>query len=117
MSRQRAKGTAAETALVNYLRTAGFPHAERRATNGAHDRGDIAGVLGTVIEVKNCARVELAAWIDEARRETANDGAAIGAVWHKRKGTTSPGKWYVTTDGDTFAVLLRAYLGIDWPVT
>ena len=112
MNRSRAKGTAAETAVATYLQDNGFPHAERRAPAGAHDRGDIAGVIGVAIEVKACARQELAAWLDEAAREATNDRALLGAVWHKRRGRTSPADWFVTIDGKAFAFLLREALGI-----
>ena len=60
VSRERAKGTAWESALVKWLRANGFPHAERRALHGAHDKGDITGIPGLVIEAKHAARVELA---------------------------------------------------------
>lgn len=113
MSRERAKGTAAETAVVNYLRTDGFPHAERRAGAGRLDRGDITGIIGVVIEVKAHARMELAAWVDETRRETANARADYGAVWHKRRGKGNPADWFVTLDGATFARLLRNALDLD----
>ncbi|MGW4641828.1 hypothetical protein ACWEN6_25140 [Sphaerisporangium sp. NPDC004334] len=115
MSKNKSRGTAAETAVVNYLRSQGFPHAERRALGGTNDRGDIAGVVGTVIEVKNCTRVELAAWADEANAEADNDGAQIAAVWHKRRGKGSPGDWFVTLDGATFVFLLREALGLEAP--
>ncbi|TDC52862.1 hypothetical protein E1281_18420 [Actinomadura sp. KC345] len=112
MSAAKRKGTAAETAVVNYLRTQGWPHAERRALNGVLDRGDVAGVVGTVVEVKDQARTELAAWLDETARETENDGAAYGVVWHKRRGKGSPADWYVSMSGATFARLLADALGI-----
>ena len=51
MSRSKAKGTAAETAVVRFLRAVGFTQAERRTLGGTQDRGDIAGVPGVVIEV------------------------------------------------------------------
>ncbi|MFI0481720.1 hypothetical protein [Actinomadura sp. 9N215] len=113
MSRERAKGTAAETAIVTHLQRHGFPHAERRAGAGRLDRGDIAGIVGVVIEVKAHARTELAAWVDETRRETVNGKADYGAVWHKRRGKGDPADWFVTLDGDTFTRLLRNALGID----
>ena len=112
MSRARAKGTAAETAVVAYLRANGFPYAERRALAGAGDRGDIAGVIGTVIEVKSCVRCELAAWVDEATREAHNDHANVGAVWHKRRGRGSPADWFVTVNGSTFVALIRDALDL-----
>jgi hypothetical protein len=112
MSAARAKGTAAETAVVRFLQDHGYPHAERRALAGSQDRGDIAGVLGTVIEVKNCVRTELAAWLDEALRE-ADGGrmatSAAGVVWHKRRGRGSPGDWFVTMDGWTLLRFLEEW--------
>lgn len=107
MSAQRAKGTRFESAVADFLRGAGFPHAERRALNGAKDKGDIAGVLDVVIEVKNQSRQSLAEWLDEALTERDNAGASIGAVWFKRRGKGSAGDGYVLLDGATFATLLR----------
>lgn len=106
MSASKRKGTSAETAVVAYLRAQGFIQAERRALGGSQDRGDIAGIPGVVIEVKNCARAELAAWTDEAVAEGANDGADVSVVWHKRRGRGNPGAWFVTMTGEQFAALL-----------
>ena len=110
MSASKRKGTAAETAIVTYLRTMGFTHVERRALNGTQDRGDIAGIPGVVIEAKNCARQELAAWVQEAELERDNDNASLGAVWHKRRGKGHPADWFVTMSGQQFVTLLREYL-------
>ena len=115
MSRSKAKGTAAETAVVRFLQAAGFAQAERRTLNGVKDRGDIAGLPGVVIEVKNCARQELPAWVEEAELERDNDHATLGVVWHKRRGTTDPGRWFVTMSGDQFAALLREQQGLPAP--
>jgi hypothetical protein len=115
MSRQRARGTAAETSVVRYLQQSGFPYAERRAGAGRLDRGDIAGVVGTVLEVKACAKTELALWVDEMRAEMRHDRADYGAVWHKRRGRGSPADWFVTLDGAGFVALLRAALDVDPP--
>lgn len=110
MSASKRKGTAAETAIVNYLRAMGFIHAERRALNGTLDRGDIAGIPAVVIEAKNCARQELAAWVTEAEAERDNDRASLGVVWHKRRGKGDPRDWFVTMSGEQFTRLLREYL-------
>lgn len=90
----KQKGTAAESAVVAYLRTRGWPHAERRALSGNQDRGDIAGVVGVTLEVKNCKSIDLAGWLREAQQEQANNGDHIGAVVAKRRGTTNPADWY-----------------------
>lgn len=112
MSASKRKGTAAETAIVTYLRTLGFTQTERRALNGSLDRGDIAGIPGVVIEAKNCARQELAGWVREAELERDNDGATLGVVWHKRRGKAHPADWFVTMSGAQFAALLREQQGL-----
>jgi|HubBroStandDraft_1064217.scaffolds.fasta_scaffold28870_2 hypothetical protein len=110
MSAAKAKGTAAETAVVRFLQANGYPHCERRALAGAQDRGDVAGIPGIVIEVKAAARLELAAWVDEAEVEVLNnDQDEVPVVWHKRRGYTNPGDWYVTMDGCAFLALLKEW--------
>jgi hypothetical protein len=111
MSAARAKGTAWESAVVDFLTRNGFPHAERRALNGAVDKGDVAGIPGVVIEAKNCKTINLAQFLDEANRERDNAGAAIGVAWIKRRGKASAANGYVVMDGPTFVALLR---GAGW---
>ena len=104
------KGPLAEKQVVEFLRAAGFPAAERRVQGGARDRGDVAGITAVVIEVKNQAKLTLAEWLDEANEEADNGGDEIGLVWHKRRGKGSPGDWYVTMDGWTAVQLLKEWL-------
>lgn len=106
MNRSRTKGTAAETAVVGYLNTHGFEHAERRALHGATDKGDIAGIPGVVLEVKACREMTLGPWLKEAHAEAVNARAAVAAVVHKRRGTTDPGEWFVTMDLRTFCQIV-----------
>lgn len=94
MSKQRAKGTAAETAVVNYLKAHGFPHAERRALHGTADKGDITGCGPVVFEVKNHKQMDLAGWVKELEAEMVNAGVDVGAVVSKKRGTTDPGEFY-----------------------
>lgn len=111
----KAKGTAAEVAVRDYLRRAGYP-AERLPTEGAKDRGDIVGIPGITIEVKACREMALAQWVDEANAEADNAGQGVAVVWHKRRGTTDPGRWYVTLEGADFLTLLEA-IGDGWLTT
>lgn len=106
LSKNKAKGTTAETAVVNYLNSIGIV-AVRNPPQGAKDKGDI-NIIGVpvVIEVKNCARMELSEWIKEAIDEKGNAKAEVGVVWHKKRGKSNPGDWYVTMTGDDFALLL-----------
>ena len=107
MSKSKQKGTAAETAVVNYLKSKGRKHVERRSLNGSNDRGDIAGLPGVVIEVKNHARMELSQWVSELEVEMANDKADTGVVIHKKKGTTDVGQWYATMPVDVWYDLAK----------
>lgn len=107
MSASKRKGTSAESAVVKCLQEHGFPYAERRALAGVNDRGDVAGIPGVVVEVKSCARMELSAWLAEAKQEAANAGVGIYAVWAKKRGTTDPLEWYVTMPGSVFVKLLE----------
>lgn len=97
MSRSKAKGTAAESTVVGYLKTNGWPHAERRALNGSKDRGDVAGVPCIVIEVKSGARLEIPAWMRETETERDNDHADYGLLVIKPKGVgvTRVAEWPV----------------------
>ena len=112
----KAKGTAAETAWVNYLRRRGWLAAERRALSGTQDKGDVAGLPLVVHEVKACKALDLAGWVGELKAEMANAGATTGAVVHKRRGTTDPAEWYVTLTGRLYLDLLAAagYRGNAW---
>lgn len=105
-NRSKQKGTAAETAVVNWLREHGHPYAERRTLSGSQDRGDISGIPGLCVEVKNCARWEAAQWVTEATIEAANAGVPVGVVVAKKKGTTNPGDWYVVTTLNMFNRLI-----------
>ena len=113
MSKQKDKGTSFESQTVDYLRRVlGDDRIERRATCGTNDRGDISGVMvrckRTVVECKNHARMELAAWVDEADRERMNDDAEFAVVVHKRRGCGEKtfGGNYVTMTLETFAAII-----------
>jgi hypothetical protein len=107
----KAAGAAAERAVADYLAQAlDDDRIDRRVKTGAKDRGDIGGVRARgqrfVIEVKNCARIDLAGWIAEAEVEQGNDDALSAAVIHKRKGTTNVGRWYVAMTVDQLVAIL-----------
>jgi hypothetical protein len=113
VSASKRKGTAWESEVVRALHAAGFAGAERRALRGTADRGDLTGVPGLVVEAKNCARTELAAWTDEAAVERDRDGARYGIVWHHRRGKAAAEDGFVTMSGRDFLRLLADAYGID----
>jgi hypothetical protein len=86
VNRSKARGTAFETAVVDFLRAHGFPYAERRALRGNKDCGDVSGIVGWVLELKNHREMDLGTWMTEAQKEAINDGSYRHAVIHKRRG-------------------------------
>jgi len=100
------KGTAAETALLRWLRTNGFPWAERLALAGAADCGDISLLPGraVVLEVKahaNAGRgipqdAQLTEWMAQAATERDNAGADLCPLVLRRAGAGAgdPGRWW-----------------------
>jgi hypothetical protein len=97
---QKNKGSAYERSIVNYLRENGFT-ADRTRAGWADDRGDIHGVTAPsgrpfTFECKNHRRDNLSGWIRELAVEVANAGGEVGAVIHKKTGTTEAGEQYAT---------------------
>lgn len=101
MSASTAKGTWFESRIVEWL-SEWFPRVERRAKTGAKDKGDIAGLLGVVIEAKNVKPTLLSVVFNtgtkELQREVDNAGAVLGLLAVKRPGTTDPGDCYWLLD-------------------
>ena len=115
MTRSRASaksaGTWLETAITNHLAKHVDDRIERRARNGAKDRGDIGGLrhMGgrVVIECKEYGgRLLPGPWITEAETERGNDDALAGIVIAKRRGTTRAGDQYVLMTVDDLTALL-----------
>lgn len=119
MSTSRAKGTRFETEVVAHLRACGFPHAERRATAGTHDLGDITGTPGIVWECKARRDLDVAGAMDEARTEALNANARF-ATEHlpvavlKRRGQPVTRAYAVLELADL--VLLCRFAGYGLPV-
>ncbi len=115
-SRQSAKaaGSRFETLMANWLAfRLNDDRIERRAKNGANDRGDLTGIKtirgGRVVaELKDYAgQVKVGPWLTEAEIERGNDDAAIGVVIAKRRGIGAPDQQLVMMTAETFARLLE----------
>lgn len=107
----RQAGARAERAVADYLAAAlDDDRIDRRVKTGAKDRGDIGGVRvhgqRAVVEVKDCAKQTLPAWVAEAHTEAGNDDALVGVVVAKRRGTTDPGRWWVHMTVDDLLALM-----------
>lgn len=80
------KGTSTERMVVDYLRTQGWPFAERRALSGRMDKGDVTGTPNLVWEVKGAARLCIPEWLRETEVERRNAKADYGILVVKPKG-------------------------------
>lgn len=125
----KAKGTAFETQVVDYLKGKGFKNVYRPATSGGLDTGDINGIkadtaelrsyrskrldsptyseLGehhrqAIIQNKNCKTFSLSSWLNDAVSQAKQEkvgGDALPIVVFKRPGVGTKNL------GDTYALL------------
>jgi len=107
MSYASGRGYRAEHLVEVFLQNRGIMCWRPRA--GAHnDVGDLGGTP-IVVSIKDHTNLALSSWITDLNRMVLASGLETGVVWHKRRGTTDPRRWYVTTTGDLFLPLYDAY--------
>lgn len=98
VNKPKILGTAAETAVVAWLRENGHPYAERRSLRGINDQGDVTGIPGVCIEVKVAGRqgLKLGPWLKETERERKNARARFGLLVAKPTGLgpKRTGQWF-----------------------
>lgn len=111
--KNKVAGQWAEKLTVEYLQQRGYHQAERRRLEGVLDRGDVAGVPRTVVEVKNEKSISLAGYLKELAVEMDNAGASRGAVVVRKRGTTDPGEWYAVVPLKELVTLWRTEDGME----
>lgn len=109
MNKSKAKGTMAETAVVNWFFGRAWP-AMRRTLHGRFDLGDVFIHPNVMIEVKATREINLSEFMRQVEVEQTNANAEVGVCIIKRRGTTDVGKWYMVMTVDTGERLLRAAL-------
>jgi hypothetical protein len=87
----RRRGTVHERAVVAWLRAHGVPHAERTATGRAQTAGDVAGLPGVHLELRNRARLDLAGWVDDTVDAA---GTALPVLVIRRRSVADRGQDY-----------------------
>jgi hypothetical protein len=102
----KRRGTEWETAGVRYLRENVLrgDDIRRVAQTGRLDIGD-AHARPFCLEFKNVAKIDLAAFVDQAETEALNAGLPYGVAVVKRRGK-GPAAGYVVTSLATFARIL-----------
>jgi hypothetical protein len=107
-SPQKRKGSAAELAVAKWLKEWGWMNAERSRAGWQDDRGDIEGVPGVCIEVKNQKQFDIPGWLEELRVEMENADAWTGTLIVKRRGSMDVDEWYAIMPAWVWASLLAA---------
>ena len=105
-SPQKRKGSAAELAVAKWLRKLGWIHAERSRAGFQDDRGDIDGMPGVCIEVKNEKKIDLPGYLRELEVEIANAQAWTGTVIVKRRGSINVDDWYAVMPAKIWGELM-----------
>lgn len=115
-SPQARKGSSFEREVAAFLNAHGFPYAERSYGAGRpQDVGDLDGVPGICFEVKNCSKLELAGWVDEAEGERINARALFGIVVAKRRRKPVADAYVVLPLAQMAALLVEAGYGVAQP--
>ena len=105
----KVKSRRAELAVARYLVEQGFPYAEPTRRSGwADDRGDIDGLPGVCLEVKDAKVFRRDEWIGELRAEMDNRGVELGSLVIKKHGTLDVGQWYALLPVAVLVRLLHA---------
>lgn len=91
----RRKGATAERDLVRWLRANGYPDARRYLAGDGRQPGDIDGLPGVVLEVKNAARFNLSGWLSQADAESP--AGALPFVVIRLPRETDPARWALVT--------------------
>lgn len=104
MNRNKARGTAFETAGVDYLTANGSPDAHRVALHGNQDRGDVH-LTEWALQFRNLKTLDLAGAVDDARKQAAAAKKPHFAAVLKRRGKGIHGA-YVVLPMEQFAVVV-----------
>lgn len=110
MSKAKQKGTSAETAFVKAPSVLeGFPGVERRALAGVNDMGDVSGMVGLVVEIKNHKTYKFPEWLKETEIERVNAKADYGVLVVKPNGVglNSVDDWWAVMPVGAMLKLLR----------
>lgn len=105
-SAERRKGSRFELDVADFCRRNGHPYVERAYGAGRpDDRGDLTGLPGWCLELKNHRSLDLGGWMTEAEAERVNSRAEFAAVIAKRR-NHPVGDAYVVMSLSTFCAIL-----------
>ena len=116
-NKHKAKGTAFETLVVNYLKDNGFTDAHRTALQGINDSGDIHGITRSntpaelALQCKNQKAFDLSGWLNDTVEQASklDNGVPLLVVKRPGKGEKALGDSYaIMRLSDIIAILKDA---------
>jgi hypothetical protein len=111
----KAKGRAFERAVADLFQEAGFLWSDRKPQRGVRDQGDITGIDGWTLELKDTEPMNFSGLLNEAIVEAANANTPWFAGIQKRRGKHARDA-YVVLPLWLFIRLVKHLLGMDPPV-
>jgi hypothetical protein len=109
------KGTRFAVEASAVAQGSGFPHAEHRRARGPRDAGDMAGIIGVVVQFKDLASADLSAGLNAAKVQAANVGAEFYIYVKKRRGKHARQAYAVMPWEDMLRLLRMAGYGDPLP--
>lgn len=114
-NKHKAKGTAFETLIVNYLKDNGFKNAHRTALQGINDSGDVNGIVQRVslselaVQCKNQKAFDLSGWLNDTveQAKKLNEGLPLLVVKRPGKGEKALGDSYAVMRLEDMVRLLQ----------
>lgn len=104
----KRRGDDAERAVRDYLRSNGYPHAERTRAGYTRDYGDIHPCPGLVVQVKNTRDYRWTEWWTQLAEQVADARADHGVLVRKRRGVGDAGEWIAAVPLAEYVRLLHA---------
>jgi hypothetical protein len=104
----RRRGLTAERDCAAYLRRNGFPNARRAVVTGDGQRadpGDIAGLPGIIVSVKDTQVERITEWLADLDAMALDDPAALRLLVVKRR-RFRPAAWTVHMQAADYAALI-----------
>lgn len=111
----RRRGAVAERMVVNWLRDNGWPDARRYLSGDGRQPGDIDGIPGVVIEVKDVAKSAFPSWRLQAVEEAGPSRVPI--VVRRTRGVRDVGLWPAQVPADELTARPAAFRMVECPRT
>lgn len=103
----KIRGDLAERAVRDYLRTHGFPGAEKTRAGYTRDHGDIHPCPGFVVQVKNTGTYRWSEWWLQLAFQVEAANADVGVLVHKLRGVGDAGQWIAAMPLSEYVRLVR----------